>query len=113
MGPATVQARCDTAEGPVVTDGRRALETGNVNYALMWVPADGEAEMREVFGKALKVRGLGWTPPRLRLAVSYRVLVMGSGMSIGLVVGLAVTNRRGAALVLSVFALLFGLRQSW
>jgi hypothetical protein len=34
-------------------------------------------------------------------------------MSIGLVVGLAVTNRRGAALVLSVLALLFGLRQSW
>lgn len=57
--PVVVQAHCDTAEGPAVTDGRKALETGNVNYALKWVPADGEAEVRDVFDKALKVRGLG------------------------------------------------------
>ena len=57
--PGVVQAHCDTAEGPAVTDGRRALETGNVNYALKWVPADGEAEVRDVFDKALRVRGLG------------------------------------------------------
>lgn len=59
MRPAVVQAHCDTAEGPAVTDGRKALETGNVNYALKWVPAAGEAEVRDVFDKALRVRGLG------------------------------------------------------
>ncbi|TQM57950.1 DUF6448 family protein [Humibacillus xanthopallidus] len=59
MWPVTVQAHCDTAEGPAVTDGRKALETGNINYALKWVPADGEAEVRDVFDKVLKVRGLG------------------------------------------------------
>lgn len=59
MRPAVVQAHCDTVEGPAVTDGRKALETANVNYALKWVPADGEAEVRDVFDKALRVRGLG------------------------------------------------------
>ena len=59
MRPAVVQAHCDTAEGPAVTDGRKALETANVNYALKWVPADGEADVREVFNKALRIRGLG------------------------------------------------------
>ena len=57
--PTTVQAHCDTADGPATTDARKALETGNVNYALKWVPADGEAEVRDVFDKALKVRRLG------------------------------------------------------
>lgn len=59
LKPVTVQAHCDTAEGPAVQDGRKALETGNINYALKWIPADGEAEMRDVFEKALKVRTLG------------------------------------------------------
>ena len=59
MIPATVQAHCDTADGPAVTDGRRALATGNINYALKWIPADGEAELRQVFDKAQQIRPLG------------------------------------------------------
>ncbi len=59
LKPAEVQAHCDTADGPAVACGRKALETGNVNYALKWIPAEGEAELRDVFGKALEVRGLG------------------------------------------------------
>lgn len=55
----TAAAHCDTAEGPAVTDGRRALETGNINHALKWIQADDEAELSEVFGKALAVRKLG------------------------------------------------------
>jgi len=57
MKPATVQAHCDTAEGPSIKDGRKALETGNINYALKWIPAHGEAELRDVFEKALKQGG--------------------------------------------------------
>lgn len=59
LKPAIVQAHCDTAEGPAVQDGRKALETGNINHALKWIPADGESELREVFEKALRVRALG------------------------------------------------------
>ena len=59
LRPATVEAHCDTADGPAVTDGRKALEAGNINYALKWIPADGEAELRDVFDKALRVRTLG------------------------------------------------------
>lgn len=54
----TADAHCDTADGPSVIDGRRALETGNLNYALKWIPADGEDELRAVFDKAMRVRGL-------------------------------------------------------
>lgn len=52
-------AHCDTEDGPAVTDGHRALDTGNVNYALKWVSADREDEVRAVFDKAVRVRALG------------------------------------------------------
>jgi hypothetical protein len=52
-------AHCDTEDGPAVTDGRRALETGNLNHALKWVSAAREDEVRAVFDKAIRVRGLG------------------------------------------------------
>lgn len=51
-------AHCDTADGPAVTDGRRALASGNLNLALKWIPATGEDELRSVFDKAMAVRGL-------------------------------------------------------
>ena len=84
LKPATVQAHCDTAEGPAVKDGRKALETGNINYALKWIPADGEAEMRDVFEKALKVRTLGAEAAeladRLFLETMVRIHRMGEGV---------------------------------
>ncbi len=57
--PPVVHAHCDTADGPAVTDGRKALESGNVSYALKWIPADGEQELRDVFDKAQQIRPLG------------------------------------------------------
>lgn len=39
-------AHCDTEGGPAVTDGRKALQTGNVNYALKWILPEGESELR-------------------------------------------------------------------
>lgn len=84
MKPVNVQAHCDTAEGPAVKDGRKALETGNINYALKWIQADGEAEMREVFEKALKVRTLGTEAAeladRLFLETMVRIHRMGEGV---------------------------------
>lgn len=84
LKPSTVQAHCDTAEGPAVKDGHKALETGNINYALKWIPAAGETELRDVFGKALKVRTLGADAAeladRLFLETLVRIHRMGEGV---------------------------------
>ncbi|MGQ9597663.1 MAG: DUF6448 family protein, partial [Thermoproteota archaeon] len=45
-------------DGPVVTAARRALETGNVNLILPWVPKKAE-ELKKAFEKTLQVRKLG------------------------------------------------------
>lgn len=80
----TVQAHCDTLEGPAVKDGQRALETGNINYALKWIPADGEPELRDVFDKARRVRTLGAEAAeladRLFLETLVRIHRMGEGV---------------------------------
>lgn len=80
----SVHAHCDTADGPAVTDGRRALETGNLNFALKWIQADGEAELADVFAKALEVRKLGpraaELADRLFLETLVRLHRMGEGV---------------------------------
>ncbi len=84
LRPVIVQAHCDTAEGPAVKDGRKALETGNINYALKWIPADGEGELRDVFERALRVRTLGAEAAeladRLFLETLVRIHRMGEGV---------------------------------
>lgn len=57
--PRRASAHCDTENGPAVTDGRKALQTGNANYALKWILPEGESELRPIFDKAVKVRALG------------------------------------------------------
>ena len=54
----TASAHCDTQDGPAVADGRRALETGNVNIALKWVPEADEPDVRDAFARAVAVRDL-------------------------------------------------------
>ncbi len=54
--PALVQAHCDTLDGPVVSEARVALETGDVTPLLKWVSADHEGEIRSAFNHALEVR---------------------------------------------------------
>jgi len=52
-------AHCDTMDGPVVTDAKRALRTGEVTPVLKWIgPAD-EKEIRDLFVKTLAVRQKG------------------------------------------------------
>lgn len=84
LKPAIVQAHCDTAEGPAVKDGLKALETSNINFALKWIPAAGEAELRDVFEKAKKVRSLGAEAAeladRLFLETMVRIHRMGEGV---------------------------------
>lgn len=50
---------CDSLDGPVVTAARQALDAGDVDLVLPFVPADGEAEVRAMFDRVMPVRGLG------------------------------------------------------
>ncbi len=52
-------AHCDTADGPAVADGRRALDAGNVNIALKWVRPEDETEVRTAFERTRRVRTAG------------------------------------------------------
>jgi hypothetical protein len=47
---------CDSLDGPVVTAAKKALEAGNVNLILPYVPKDGEAEIARAFEKVMKIR---------------------------------------------------------
>ena len=50
---------CDTRDGPVVRACKRALETGNVHFALIWIPAASEPELKAAFERTLNVRKAG------------------------------------------------------
>lgn len=54
----TVFAHCDTMDGPVVADAKKAIEKNNVNYVLKWVRPENEKEIKEAFGLMNKVRPL-------------------------------------------------------
>ena len=54
----TVSAHCDSKEGPVVTASEKALETGNLDYVLVWVKSEDEKEIQNLFDKVLEVREL-------------------------------------------------------
>ena len=62
-------AHCDTMDGPVIKDARNAIEQNNVNYVLKWVKLEYEAEIKEVFNLAMKVRKL--SPEAKILAEKY------------------------------------------
>ena len=57
--PSPAIAHCDGLDGPVVKLARNALDTGNVDLVLPWVPKDGEAEVRRAFDHTVSVRKLG------------------------------------------------------
>lgn len=56
--PTIASAHCDTMDGPTVQDGKKAIETNNVNYALKWVQPEYEKEMSEIFNLSMKVKDL-------------------------------------------------------
>jgi hypothetical protein len=62
-------AHCDTKDGPVVADARKALEQKNVNYVLKWVQATDEKEIKESYELTMKVREL--SPEAQTLADNY------------------------------------------
>jgi hypothetical protein len=53
-----VQAHCDGLDGPVVRAAQKSLETGNINFTLIWINEGSAEEVKNVFQKTLSVRSL-------------------------------------------------------
>lgn len=52
-------AHCDTLDGPVVTDAKKALEKGDATPVLTWIKKEHEEEITATFKKTLAVRKQG------------------------------------------------------
>ncbi|WP_188055655.1 DUF6448 family protein [Oryzomonas rubra] len=52
-----VSAHCDTMDGPVVQDARKALETKDVTPVLKWIQVKDEKSIKLAFKKALAAQG--------------------------------------------------------
>lgn len=57
--PGIAYAHCDSLDGPVITEARTALASGDVTPLLKWVTPEQEGEVKDVFEDVMKVRGLG------------------------------------------------------
>lgn len=67
--PKKASAHCDTMDGPTAGDGKKSLETKNINYALKWIMPEYEEELKKIFELSLKVRIL--SPEAKELADKY------------------------------------------
>ena len=56
--PSVGWAHCDTLDGPVVSEARTALDSGDVTPLLKWVRATDEADIRAAFERTRIVRQL-------------------------------------------------------
>lgn len=56
LSPIPALAHCDTLDGPVVTDARQALSSGDLTPVLKWVKPDVVPEIRAAFEKTIAVR---------------------------------------------------------
>jgi hypothetical protein len=54
----TASAHCDSMEGPVVKASQKSLETGNLNYVLIWIKPEYESQVIDLFKKVTEVRNL-------------------------------------------------------
>src|ERR1041385_1321202 len=79
--PKQVFAHCDGLDGPVVKAAQKALESGNVNPVLIWVPKKDEGEIKKAFQNTLAVRKLN-LPSRknLKICISLRRLCAFTGL---------------------------------
>jgi hypothetical protein len=62
-------AHCDTMDGPLIADARKAMGQNNVNYVLKWVSAANETEIRDAFNLVMKVKG--FSPEAKELSEKY------------------------------------------
>jgi hypothetical protein len=64
-------AHCDTMDGPVVAAGQKALDTGDLKHALVWVLPDAEPELRALFKKVVKAKKKGTSPEVIEVLERY------------------------------------------
>lgn len=57
--PKQSNAHCDRVNGPVAVDARKALETGDLSHALIWVTEKQTEELKSVFEQTEKVYAKG------------------------------------------------------
>jgi len=62
-------AHCDTMDGPLIADARKAIGQNNVNFVVKWVPAANESEIKEAFNLMMDVREL--SPEAKELSEKY------------------------------------------
>lgn len=53
-----INAHCDGLDGPVVQAAKKSLETGSINFTLIWINEEFTEEVTNIFRKTLSVRGL-------------------------------------------------------
>lgn len=75
LSSGTTFAHCDTMDGPLIADARKAIAQNNVNYVLKWVSAADEKEIKEAFTLSMKVRGLSAIARELSDRYFFDVLV--------------------------------------
>lgn len=74
-GPAAVFAHCDGMDGPVVKAAQAALQTGDVDLALVWVLKGHETDIKDAFKRTMSVRKLGPEAKALADASFFETLV--------------------------------------
>jgi hypothetical protein len=70
-----VFAHCDTMGGPVITEAKKSLQSGDITPLLKWIREEDEALIRETFDKALRVRALGTDAAELADRLFFETLV--------------------------------------
>jgi hypothetical protein len=73
--PSSSSAHCDSLSGPVVQDARLALERGDPEPVLKWVPSEREKEVRDAFEETIAVRVLSEDARRLADRSFFETLV--------------------------------------
>ena len=71
----SLNAHCDTMNGPVVAVARQALKSGDLTPALKWIPEASEAELRAAFARTLQVRAAGSAAKDLADSYFFETLV--------------------------------------
>ncbi len=56
IAAAPLFAHCDSMNGPVITEAKKALEKNDVTPLLKWIPAAKEGEIRAAFAKTVAAR---------------------------------------------------------
>lgn len=75
LGLVAADAHCDTMDGPAVKDAIRAMDTGNVNYALKWVQPKYEAEVSRAFRMSMKVKDINADTKNLAEQYFFEILL--------------------------------------